>query len=107
MNIIIIGCGKVGSELARTLVNDGHNVSVIDNQFIEEYDKVRVSAPKKSGCNRGQVTGFSNCTFRCQKSESRSADLLQSLSQVLKLTSYGKNLRRLAALYRKTVNINQ
>ena len=31
MNAIIVGCGKVGSELARTLVNDGHNVSVIDN----------------------------------------------------------------------------
>ena len=31
MKIIVVGCGKVGSELARTLVNDGHNVSVIDN----------------------------------------------------------------------------
>ncbi len=31
MNAIIVGCGKVGSELAKTLVNDGHNVSVIDN----------------------------------------------------------------------------
>ena len=32
MNAVIVGCGKVGSELARTLVNDGHSVSVIDNQ---------------------------------------------------------------------------
>ncbi len=32
MNAVVVGCGKVGSELARTLVNDGHNVSVIDNQ---------------------------------------------------------------------------
>ncbi len=32
MNAVIVGCGKVGEELARTLVNDGHNVSVIDNQ---------------------------------------------------------------------------
>ena len=30
MNAVIVGCGKVGSELARTLVNDGHNVSIID-----------------------------------------------------------------------------
>ena len=31
MNAVIVGCGKVGSELARTLVNDGHNVSLVDN----------------------------------------------------------------------------
>ena len=31
MNAVIVGCGKVGGELARTLVNDGHNVAVIDS----------------------------------------------------------------------------
>lgn len=31
MNAVIVGCGKVGGELAKTLVNDGHNVSVIDS----------------------------------------------------------------------------
>lgn len=44
MNAVIVGCGKVGQELARTLVNDGHNVSLIDNnqkpidQISEELD---------------------------------------------------------------------
>lgn len=31
MNAVIVGCGKVGSELAAMLVNEGHDVSVIDN----------------------------------------------------------------------------
>ena len=31
MNAVIVGCGKVGTELAQTLVNDGHDVTVIDN----------------------------------------------------------------------------
>lgn len=30
MNIIIMGCGKVGSELASTLINDGNAVAIID-----------------------------------------------------------------------------
>lgn len=32
MNIVIMGCGKVGCELAATLVNDGNNVAIIDRQ---------------------------------------------------------------------------
>ncbi len=44
MNAVIVGCGKVGTELAKTLVNDGHDVTVIDNnekalrQVAEEID---------------------------------------------------------------------
>lgn len=30
MNVIILGCGRVGSTLARRLYHDGHNVTVID-----------------------------------------------------------------------------
>ena len=29
MNIIVVGCGRVGSHLATLLSDDGHNVSVI------------------------------------------------------------------------------
>lgn len=32
MNIVIMGCGKVGLELASTLTGDGHSVAVIDKQ---------------------------------------------------------------------------
>ena len=44
MNAVIVGGGKVGSELAATLVNDGHNVTVIEldqkalSQLAEEVD---------------------------------------------------------------------
>ncbi len=31
MNAVIVGCGKVGSELANTLVSDGHNVAIVDS----------------------------------------------------------------------------
>jgi trk system potassium uptake protein len=30
MNVIILGCGRVGSTLARSMFKDGHNVTVID-----------------------------------------------------------------------------
>lgn len=30
MNILIVGCGRVGSELARSVVNQGHAVTIVD-----------------------------------------------------------------------------
>src|SRR5438093_1584443 len=30
MNVIIVGCGRVGSTLARLMYNDGHTVTIID-----------------------------------------------------------------------------
>ena len=32
MNILILGCGRVGSTLARMMYRDGHNVTIIDLQ---------------------------------------------------------------------------
>jgi trk system potassium uptake protein TrkA len=32
LRIVIAGCGRVGSDLARTLAEEGHDVSVIDNR---------------------------------------------------------------------------
>ncbi|MBC7526638.1 MAG: TrkA family potassium uptake protein [Chthonomonadaceae bacterium] len=32
MNIVILGCGRVGSTLARLMFRDGHNVTIIDLQ---------------------------------------------------------------------------
>ena len=33
MNIIIVGCGQVGQNLAEQLINDGNNVTVIDKIY--------------------------------------------------------------------------
>ncbi|MBM3243712.1 MAG: TrkA family potassium uptake protein, partial [Candidatus Omnitrophica bacterium] len=30
MHVIIVGCGRVGAELAKLLANEGHNVVIID-----------------------------------------------------------------------------
>lgn len=30
MNVIIMGCGRVGAQLAETLIKDGHRVTVLD-----------------------------------------------------------------------------
>lgn len=32
MNIVILGCGRVGSTLARMMYRDGHSVTIIDQQ---------------------------------------------------------------------------
>ncbi len=32
MNIVILGCGRVGSTFARWMYHDGHNVTIIDQQ---------------------------------------------------------------------------
>ena len=39
MNVIIVGCGRVGAELARILSVDGHDVTVID-QNAESFNRL-------------------------------------------------------------------
>ena len=43
MNIIIVGCGKVGSTLAGQLSQEGYNISIID---INEKGKIALSIKK-------------------------------------------------------------
>ncbi|MCQ2478931.1 MAG: NAD-binding protein, partial [Clostridia bacterium] len=31
MKIIVVGCGKVGTAIIRSLVKEGHDVTVVDN----------------------------------------------------------------------------
>ena len=37
MNILVVGCGKVGARLAGVLSREGHDVSIVD-RFEESFD---------------------------------------------------------------------
>lgn len=50
MNIIIIGCGKVGSKFAQLLSNDGHDVVIVDS----DKDAFKALSPDFNGIT---VTG--------------------------------------------------
>lgn len=42
MHVIVIGCGKVGSSLARTLISQGHDVVIVENDsaLIQQADDI-------------------------------------------------------------------
>ena len=40
MNIVVVGCGKVGFTLAKQLVKEEHNVTIVDT--IEEIGRAHV-----------------------------------------------------------------
>ena len=86
MNAVIVGCGKVGSELAKTLVNDGHNVSIIDNSqrsldsISEELDVMTILG---NGTNLELLkeAGVENADIFIAVSTSDEVNLLSCLSQ--------------------------
>jgi len=45
LNILIVGCGKVGSYLARVLENQGHDISIVDESAknLDPGDNIRLS----------------------------------------------------------------
>jgi trk system potassium uptake protein TrkA len=52
MNIVVVGCGRVGSYLAELLNTEGHNVAVIDKD-INSFD--RLSSGFKGQCIHGDA----------------------------------------------------
>ena len=44
MNIMIAGCGKIGSTITESLVSEGHSVAIVDN------DPAVVSETRRSLC---------------------------------------------------------
>ena len=63
MHVIVVGCGRVGSELAVRMDRDGHTVVVLDKDphaFVrlpEPWDGQTVVLGRAGGCR--QVTGLS------------------------------------------------
>ena len=64
MNVIIMGCGRVGAELARLLDSDGHKVTILDSDA-ESFDKLPTgfkgtalleSATDEEGLERAHIT---------------------------------------------------
>ena len=71
MKVIIVGCGKLGSQLALNLVHKGHKVTVIDTNAAAleqlglnfqgetivgigfDQDDLRTSADPQGGCGGG------------------------------------------------------
>lgn len=54
MNIIIVGCGKVGSTLAEQLTNEGHDITVIDTSE-EAIKRVTSQCDVMGVCGNGVV----------------------------------------------------
>lgn len=81
MNIIIIGCGKVGSELAMQLSQEDHDICVIDQndsrirKLTESYDIMGI---KGNGCNYAvlQEAGIANADLLIAVTESDELNLL-------------------------------
>lgn len=48
MHVVIVGCGRVGSSLARNLVADGHTVAVIDRRA-EAFERLGSDFPGRWG----------------------------------------------------------
>ena len=49
MNLIIVGCGRIGSELALATAQEGHQVTVIDYSF-EAFERLGANFPGRTVC---------------------------------------------------------
>ncbi|MBO0847600.1 MAG: TrkA family potassium uptake protein [Nocardioides sp.] len=94
MHVVIMGCGRVGSTLARSLEERNHTVSVIDSQ----PDSFRRLGP---GFNGDKVTGYGFDQEVLEKAGIRRADAFAAVSS-------GDNSNIIAArVARETFGIDQ
>nr|WP_110181512.1 TrkA family potassium uptake protein [Nocardioides solisilvae] len=94
MHVVIMGCGRVGSTLARSLEDRNHTVSVIDS----EPDSFRRLGP---GFNGDKVTGYGFDQAVLEKAGIRRADAFAAVSS-------GDNSNIIAArVARETFGIQQ
>jgi trk system potassium uptake protein len=74
MNIIIIGCGRLGSTLANELSDAGHNISIIDR----DNDRLNILG---SGYNGLKIKGIEYDNDILKEAGITSADVLLAVSQ--------------------------
>ncbi len=73
MNIIVIGCGKIGSTLAKDLSDTGHNISVIDRSS----DKLEILG---NGFNGLKVRGIEYDNEILQEAGIDNADIVLAVT---------------------------
>jgi trk system potassium uptake protein TrkA len=94
VHVVIMGCGRVGSTLARSLEERNHTVSIIDN----EPDSFRRLGP---GFNGDKITGYGFDQEVLEKAGIRRADAFAAVSS-------GDNSNIIAArVARETFGIDQ
>lgn len=74
MNIIIIGCGRLGSTLANELSDAGHNISIIDR----DNDRLNILG---SGYNGLKIKGIEYDNDILKEAGISSADVVLAVSQ--------------------------
>ena len=73
MHVVIVGCGRVGSSLARELLDAGHTVSVIDKRP-ESFERFLVDWPGT------KIVGFGFARDRLQEAGIEKADALAAVT---------------------------
>lgn len=66
MNIVVVGCGKIGNVIIESFVLEGHDVTVVDNDYfvvskiVDQYDCIGICG-SGTDCNTLAEAGVENC----------------------------------------------
>ncbi len=103
MNVLIIGCGNVGSRLAILLANEGHDVSIVDSDptnFRRIPDDLRVMTFSGFECDREllQSAGIEVCDVVLAVTHDDNINILAA-QMAVKIFNTKKTKRAIARIY--------